>query len=372
MDWSSADPLAGHLSVALAPCRMEQLLSADARHVITGRVARRFPGGISTLYGFECRLDEHAANADFLISIGPEPHQWLALSRSISRFEGDTWRRLDRFLGVQADAGQPPRPDITNMWLEFDLAGARSSASLPVPSLFFGSNTLTRTAAASATELTPAAEWLPSSISALTGVPLSQATCRQLASCLFALPEGGRIFQVGVMLSRPDRGVRLCALFMSVDDIVPYLSRIGWPGSIDVLRGELERWRPLVNGIRVDLDVADAVQAGVGLECYWTEPSRTVAFFQQLVADGLCLPEKAGAALGWGGITHHRRYADAWPATLLASCPSDKSSVFLRWLHHVKIQIVGDGTKRAKAYLAVAPAFLSDAEIRSLIRPVES
>lgn len=45
------------------------------------------------------------------------------------------------------------------------------------------------------------------------------------------------------------------------------------------------------------------------------------------------------------------------------------SSAFRRWPHHVKIQLSPGSPARAKGYLAVAPAFVSDAELTKLLQP---
>lgn len=368
MEWTAADTVAGHLTAALAGCRLDPILSDDAVRTIGARITERLPAAMSTMYGFECRLGDAAADADFLLSIGGSPEQWRALSALAARADGDTWRRLAGFLGDAAARGEPPRPDITGMWLEFDLAGARAlDDGWPDPSVFVGSRRLTRASAASTTTLAPEAEWLPSTIDALTGAASSAARRGRLATCLASLPEGARLFQIGVMLSRPDRGVRVCARGFGVDEIVPYLTRIGWPGAIEALAAELARLRPLTDDIRVDLDIADDLQATIGLECYWTEPARAAGFLGALVTDGLSLPIKAAAAWGWAGITHQRRHADRWPVTLLARCPAGQSSVFVRWLHHVKIHVAADGARTAKAYLAVAPRFVSDADIKAAL-----
>ncbi|MGE0041726.1 MAG: hypothetical protein AB7H88_14840 [Vicinamibacterales bacterium] len=370
------DSLAGHLAAALAPFKVEGLLSPGARRRIDEQIASRLPARLTGLYGFECRLWDPAPEGDFLVCAGRDAGEWPVLRALALDHAGDGWRRLADFLRGDGATAAPAHSEITNMWLEFDVVeGPDPGGDLPPPSLFFGSRQLEASEVPASGDLPPGAAWLAQAIGALRGVVPSPGQRRALARCLGALPPEGCLFQIGVMLSRPDAFVRVCASELAVDEIAPYLAAIGWPGDMAALAAMLDRLGPLVDEVRIDLDIDDDLRAPIGLECYIKAgpdlPSRMVAFLQALIADGLCLPAKASGLLAWFGLTHERLYPDRWPPALLAKkalLGLAESSVFHRWVHHVKIQLSPGAPPRAKGYLAVAPAFVSDAEIRKVLQ----
>jgi lantibiotic modifying enzyme len=368
-----SDSLAEHLAAALAPYRPETLISRAALAEIKSRTAAHLPAGMTGLYGFECRLGETAPEADFLVCSGPAAEQWAALQRLAAGMTAPAWQRLAGFL----ESGAPAAAEIHNMWLEFDLVAGPGAGvdALPPPSLFFGTDRLSAMASGEADDLPPQAEWLAATIETLRGSAPSPAQRRAIARCLAALPAAGRLFQIGLMLSRPEPFLRLCARDLGVEEIEPYLATIGWPGAPAPLAALLRRLAPLVDHFRLDLDLADRVLPPVGLECYVTEPARMAerfpALVQALTEDCLCLPEKAPGLMAWFGITHERRHATVWPPALLqkkAALGLDEASIFRRWVHHIKITLPAEGSPHAKAYLAVAPGFIADAALKAMLQ----
>jgi len=368
-----SDSLAEHLTAALAPYRPEGLISHAALADIKSRAASHLLASMTGLYGFECRLGQRAPEADFLVCIGPASEQWAPLQRLATGMTAPAWRRLAAFL----ENGAPAAAEIHNMWLEFDLVASSGGGAdaLPPPSLFFGTDRLTAMASSEAGDLPPQAEWLATAIATLRGSAPAGAQRRTLARCLAALPASGRLFQVGMMLSRSEPFLRLCARDLGVAEIEPYLAAIGWPGARAALAVLLRRLAPLVDHFRLDLDLADSVLPPLGLECYIAEPARMaerfLALVQALTEDGLCLPEKAAGLMAWFGITHERRHRAIWPPSLLqrkAALGLEEASIFRRWIHHLKITIDGKGGVSAKAYLAVAPGFIADAALKAMLQ----
>jgi lantibiotic modifying enzyme len=372
-----SDSLAEHLTAALAPYRPESLISRAAMDDIKSRTARHLPAEMTGLYGFECRLGEPAPAADFLVCVGPDTEQWAALQQCAVGMTAPAWQRLATLL----ESGAPMATEIHNMWLEFDLvAGPEADGdALPPPSVFFGTDALTAMPTGDAGDLPPQATWLAEAIGTLRGDAPAATQRRTVAQCLAALPASGRLFQIGMMLSRPEPFLRLCVRDLGTAEIAPYLAAIDWPGARAPLAALLQRLSPLVDHIRLDLDVTDGVLPPLGLECYITQPARTAerfhALVQALVEDGLCRPEKAQGLMAWFGITHERRHAAIWPPSLLrlkAALEREEASVFRRWIHHVKITLDGKGGVSAKAYLAVAPGFIADAALRAMLQQAAS
>lgn len=373
--WAITDSIAEHLAAALAPYQPEGLLSRDARRRIDRQICGRLPAAMTAIYGFECRLWEEAPEGDFLVCSGPSPEHWAALHQIAAERTDEAWQRLAQFLGQAGDAFAPRCAEIHNMWLEFDLVGAaENTGDLPRPSVFLGTDHLRAMPADASGDLPLGAEWLASALTALRGNAPSASQRRALARLLAALPPDARLFQIGTMLSREEGFVRVCARGLKVEEIELYAQAAGWPGDRQQLAAAVARLRPLVDEIRLDFDLQDEVQAPLGLECYITEAAslaeRTTRFLQELVSAGLCLPQKASGLAAWFGLTHERRYRDLWPPALLARKAAlglQESSTFRRWVHHIKITLRPGESPRAKAYLAVAPAFISDAALKAAL-----
>jgi hypothetical protein len=179
------------------------------------------------------------------------------------------------------------------------------------------------------------------------------------------------VFQIGVMTSRPAAPLRVCV--GNVERVTAFLGAAGWPGAIADVERLLARFGGFADHVALDFDVDahEGLLPKLGLELYLQSAdqlaARLPALLDALCQDRLCLPQKAAGVLAWSGVTHHRRHPGAWPAELLrraALRPDGASSTFLRWLHHFKLVLEPGRAPAAKVYLAVAPAFLTDAAIR--------
>jgi hypothetical protein len=115
------------------------------------------------------------------------------------------WQQIRNFTTCWQNQTSPLYANVDNIWLEFDVDG--NSDRSPIPSCFFGSQTIT---AASATVPDPHAWVTQTAIQLLRGQSLSPATEQQLFRCVAALHNGVHVFQVGLMLARQSDVVRIC------------------------------------------------------------------------------------------------------------------------------------------------------------------
>ena len=351
------DSLAEHLDAALAPCRIDGLLSREWVAHINAHVAGRLPASMTTLYGFECRLWDPSPAADLLVCTGPEPEQWPELLTLASRVDSDPWRRVRALLDPGRN-GRPVHDEIATMWVEFDLVRDTTAEAWRAPSVFIGS-------------VHPPGDWLARTLDVLTSGRAAPAHAAVLA-CHRALPPVARLFQIGVMLSRPSSPVRICARGFAPDHVRPFLQRAGWPGDLARVDALVAQLRTLVDDIRIDLDGVDGrLSPAIGLECYLERNRQTLPRLARLLEwlqeAQLCLPQKTQPLLQWNGLTHERHAPALWPPTLLAARPvltPPVASVFFRWLHHIKLQLPETGDLRAKAYLAVVPGFATNEQVR--------
>jgi hypothetical protein len=336
----------------VAPYVPLQLVSARRLSRIT-EIAATLPP--SSNFGFECELGSRAAEADFLVAVIPSDGSrsaWagaraLAAEPDVTRSH-PTWKRIRGFFDgwSRSAAGFEP---VYDTWLEFDLDDQGSG--VPTPSFFFGFDHLR-------------SENYPAEARALLDLILERSLPRgasdRLRACWDALPQKAHIFQVGVMLARPTNAVRLCVQRLAPDQIIPYLARVGWPGSAGELRRLIDEIAGFVDGIGLDIDVGETVLPKIGLECSINDGAagraKLRALLEHLTTRGHCVPEKGAALLQWLGYCTERSDRERWPAHLLKASKDrgdDVMSAFGRTLSHVKVTYQDDARSVAKAYLGV-------------------
>jgi hypothetical protein len=358
--------LAEHIVAALAPWQCEGLLSRRDIEDTCRSEGGSLPAGMTSRFGFECRLGEEEPVADFLVRIGAEPHEWSVLERYAAGKESDTWRRIGALLSERANPHSPLSTALRNLWLEYDLTAPMTTAS--APSVFFGTDRLTRAAETG---------WAVDLVDELRGERLSAASRRTIDELIAVLPWSAKLFQVGIMCSRPHAPLRVCVIGHELGEISAFLAAASWPGEWPLVEETLYGFAPVIENVALDLDILDdgRLAPKLGVELYPRRgmdlSRRMIELITRLTDNDLCLPQKAIGLLAWGGITHERRYPGLWPAQLITRRSlrgGNESSTFCRWLHHIKIVLEPDAPATAKAYLAVSHAFLADSVIREALQ----
>jgi len=329
-------------------------------------IARHLPSQITNFFGFECRLGTEAAKADFLLCIGAaEVGQKILASESALSdclLREPIWSQIRNFVTCWQNKDSPLHSNVNNIWLEFDVDGKLDQT--PIPSCFFGSQTIH---AASSVIPYPHTWVTQTAIQLLRGHVLSPALEEQLFRCVNALPTGVYVFQVGLMLARPSDLVRICLRGISPEQILDYLSQIGWSASTDTLKTLLQELSTYTDRIDLDLDVGETgVAAKIGLECYLAlqpkfEP-RWMSFLDYLVKIGLCLPQKREPVLTYSGYVREKKQPELMPSHLLKLSQflgQNHENVFMRGLHHIKVVYQSDQAIEAKAYCWVTHSLLS-------------
>ena len=333
-------------------------------------VARVLPATLAyNTLGFECRLAEMAPRADFSVlagaSYGRESLAGLHPTSTLpARLMTDPkWRRVADFAVRWSDPSSALYRAVDNVWLEFDVDGA--PAAIPIPSVFFGLQPGGQEGArgvAYEPNLDGYITTIETVIQLLSGSALATRKRQMLSDCFRALSSVERVFQVGLMLSRGAEALRLCIKMRSVERIVEYLAKVGWPGSEAEVLGILEPIASLVDYVCLDIDIGETVHRKIGLECYFdgnkqprTEP-RWGVFLDSLVRDGLCTADKRDALLAYPGYVDENAEGIPWPRALRRASQlfgGRSLSTFIRSLHHVKVVYQPGEGLEAKAYLAV-------------------
>jgi hypothetical protein len=359
----ATDLMGTHIRAALASWRRHGLLSPASIDEICRSQVADLPAQMTSRFGFECRLGEQEPTTDFLVRAGAHQEEWSALERYAAGLSSLPWTGIRSLLAGRAG--------LKNLWLEYDFAIPANKP--PMPSVFLGSDELTSGAAT---------EGAASALGTLRARPLPPAMRCTLQDVVDALPKKAKLFQAGVMCSRPNSPLRLCLLGPEFADAETCLARdfltaAHWPADPTPMTELLRTFSPLIDHVALDLDIREdgSLASKLGIEIY-QNPERTpvhrlVALVSQLVSSDLCTPEKADGLMAWNGITHERLYPDTWPRSLVAARVlrgGGQYSTFCRWLHHVKLVYEPGAPLAAKAYLAVSHAFLTDSAIRGAHR----
>ena len=336
-------------------------------------ITDKLPGGLTEFFGFECRPAEQAGQTDILFCIYERQRDIIAGKRPGMAIpdefrEHEVWQRLFEFCLAWADEASPLHDNIHNIWLEFDVDGM--PPEIPVPGIFFGSETIKNSDDAAALA------WVnEQAVPMLTGEQLSKTVERTMLDAIQALPEEAYVFQLGAMVSRTPAFVRLCIKQIKPEEVIPYLERINWPGDSGELSALIDKLIGLVDHVDVDIDVSEGIGPKVGLECHFeprTAPKkepRWQTFFDYLIAEGMCLPEKRDALNQYPGVLNEQQNRDVYPQSLLAASRimgRRYYSFISHGIYHIKVVYQTGKALEAKAYLWVEHMWLSAAQLREI------
>ena len=172
------------------------------------------------------------------------------------------------------------------MWLEFDTASASSEADLEHvfqhPCIFFGPQP--GLSAPKPRDLI----W-----EALQTLETSEAGTRHLQPLLDVLPEPAQIFQVGLMLSRANGGLRICVEQLAPAKMPEWLASTRWEGDTHWLGELLGYLETLVKHLLIDVTLTgNGIAERIGIECYmdWFQdnPGQWLPALDFLKAQNLC------------------------------------------------------------------------------------
>lgn len=296
-------------------------------------------------FGFECRLREGSDAVDLGFSVIPANGGRDALAGLLSdrRVEravqaSEAWRRLRELALCWRDGSSSLYTWVPFLFLELD--ADRAVAAFPVPSLFVALDSRlegapgVRGAMRDAPELAAAREAGAILIGGAPGDPGDAA----LVECFDLLPRGARVLHLGVMMGRPDAGLRL-SVQLPERDALPYLFAIGEGGTARGAEEVLARLPERSGSVQIDFDLGTAPRGRIGLslaplvsdKASWTRLFLAVERIAEVSAP------KIEGLLRWPGV---------------GRIPMSKRTTALvrREISHVKIVCTASSTNEAKAY----------------------
>ena len=338
------DVVAPHLGEALVPPSHRDELRA----------------GLGTLapilqLGLEVRLGEGEEQVDVQQAIlrnQGHPHRLAAHVRGLfdEQDEASTvdpaWHRIDAVLRAWADGTDFGW--MREWWLEYDVPDGISEAMLP--SIF-----VERPPSVPVSEVQRVVE-------ALQGRALPNALRETLHATVAAMPQGGYVSHIGLMLARP-----VDALRVNVKGLGPESAAV----LVGALGGETEEVTRRFTGLAehaahltLALDLANRVLPGLGLEVFFhRQPDADDGWerlLDHLVETGSCTAAKREAILAWSGISVPPQTEAPWPEALLVRALAEpgRLSAIGRRLHHLKVTYRPGQPPVAKAYLGIGHVWL--------------
>jgi hypothetical protein len=365
---TGAPPLSDYLA-AIRTHLSTDLIDAGSFRAID-EVAGWLPAAVAPHFGFECRLADPDAKADFLLatSVASRSREIMAgrhpgIPAPAVLTAGAGWSRARDFFQEWADPASPLHDGADHVALEFDLAGPAGRGT--VPNLFFAPQhpDWISGRAGDPGELAMARGVVARGIEVLSGGPPDPETAETLHRCFAALPDHAWVFHIGVMSARDPSPIRLMFSGLTPGEFLAFLRTVNWPGESDALEQLLADYAALTDDIIFAIDLFGRLGPKIGLECYLRDrpgggmSDRWPAFFDHLVQHGLCLPVKRDALLAFPGVSYEATDPDHWPASLTQATRllgNRSVPVLSRYLHHVKIVFERGQAAEAKAYPGVA------------------
>lgn len=327
------------LSRVIPPVLIDDAGWSRLRDAVAG-----LPVGPSNGFGFELRLGEPAAGADFYVVL---PRRGALADHLIRRGEGAAPGSAAAGLRSHLAAIDTGAPWSEILGLEYDVM---SSPRVVRPGLFVRMRSdIAQTGADGFPTAQTVAEWLAGAV----GWRLSEGERHALGLVFDGFAAaGGKVADVGIIPDRPVRALKVVSRPLEPTHVLPVLSRLRWPGPAGEVAAFLSAFAGLFRTLRLAVGVAaEGVLPRIGLELFQGEPGsfghpasgEWGPFLARLCEDGLCLPGKSEGLLALPGRELVFRRRDAFG--------------ILTAVHHIKVSFEereGGVALDAKAYPAAA------------------
>ncbi len=337
----------------------EELVSSNCLEEIKN-LTKNFTGNLTSFFGFESKLNNLESNSDYMFAISSKHGEREALFNYLSsndfpeKFKKQAeWKRVTDFVNCWTDNKSSVYDKILGIWFEFDIVD--STMEIPTPNIFLHTISINKS--------NNNIQWLTEiTLPFLIGQNLSSNIEKQFLNSIKKLPKDASLFSIGLMLSRPNYGMRIVVKRLKPKQIVPYLKSLGWSdesNELSLLINELEKY---ANRIVLSFDIMETgIGPKIGIECgfypknhdeYAPEP-RWKEFLDFLVSNNLCLPEKSNALLDFvlKNESQNSFIDNKQPLIISTKIKSeDYISTLTRQIGHIKIVYKTNQPLEVKAY----------------------
>lgn len=359
---------------AISPTIPPTLISPRALAAI-GAVAKHFPTTLGNTIGFECPLSTGTAEADFFLRVSGTWGQSLLAGKSQPppildqlRLEADSyppeferlwthpvWQRIRYLAQSWSEPTSLLHKAIEDIWLEFDIAS--DVEDIPLPSSFFGIQF----------PGIPSLEWVSQvALPTLLGAPISAATATTLKNCFANIPTSAKPFQVGLLSGRAATetampAIRLYIQNLQLSQLRLTLSRLAWPGDVDLLAQVLTRVCQGKGHFSLQLEIRDRLSPVIALECYFRDRTEWQKVLNRLMTTHFCSPEFAQALMDYPGFIRAKDSFVPFP-DLFRHWSNQlfpyRECLLVKRLAYLKFTYQPGHPLLAKAYLGVSPTWV--------------
>jgi len=360
---TSEDLVAGSYLIKAESCLSKKLVSEkNFKDII--KVANYFPSNLTSFLGFECHLGVEQPKADWAFAIsgvGKDKEIFTTMFKNnylLKKFlKHPEWKQISKFAETWADPKSVLNDKVQCFWLEFDMP--ESSQGAPIPCVFFGPTK--QAGSLPLTELSQY-EWLTkTALPLLKGKEITKNVEKTIKDCLEKMPKNTTLFQIGTMLSRDSNSVRIHINKIKPEQIIPYLTEIGWKGNTEEFENLIYDLKDKADRFVISYDVTDlGIAPRIGIELSFTSNlfhnEDWSCLFDYMVKKGICFPRKKEALMEYVGTSDDEYFSGGImkPVTSSANIlETIESAKIVRYINHVKIVYQPGKPLEAKAYPAV-------------------
>jgi hypothetical protein len=286
-------------------------------------------------------------------------HPYIDLPQEL--LENDAWQQVRAFAQAWLDMESKIYNFVDTIWLEFD--SEPTFPSFPIPSFFFATSHVT------SSRINEAAWVTNDALKLIFGRSLTSNIEEQLYQCIRLLPKETFARSFGIMLSRGEERVRMVTSKMPADQVLDYLTQVGWSGyqlDIQPIMAEIGK---IVRYINVSIDIGNSIGSRLGLEL---QPDDGLVFnevlsqwkqiFDIVSAHKLCATNVRQEILSFPGIIDERALVElpeTWQyATALIGHTAN--SLTVKSISHLKLVVESGKPLQAKIYLKVGQVWVSN------------
>ena len=252
-------------------------------------VSDYFPNLIVYIFGLECVLNNTDSKADFFFCIGSREKHNNFLERNNPLLHNNLWKNITLFYDTWQNEKTILAQKVADIWLEFD--HEQYNNQIPIPSIFFDTTKIN--------SLDPW-EWIiDNSLTQLLGHDIPRSQRDLFLQAISQLPNNVAVFQVGLLLSRPQQNIRIYTTAITISQIRNYLAKLNWQRDIDLLVNILGRIYSLVDKYQLQIEIGDELSDTIAIEFYCYNQTNLQRLLEYLTTTGFCLPEKRDALLAF-------------------------------------------------------------------------
>jgi len=314
-------------------------------------LTQMLPSEFSNFWGLECRLNTDEPLADILFEIKNNTSSQKLLagykpsSLDILCANYNAWHKIRAFANHWAEEQSILNEHILNLWLEFDTEQLTSHKFakdlLQKPSIFLGLRSR-ELSESGCTQILYHANSL---------LLIPDLLLDNLQSFISHIPSPGQLFQLGSMLGRTSRDLRVCVNRLPFDVVPDWLLDIGWKGDNQALSVVLNKLAPLLRASAIDLNLTEhGPSEKIGIECYmgWDDVGleQWELFLDTIQEFVLCSPAKRTGLLQYPGEV-------LLPAMSRRTTDGTLCFSLFKRIHHIKLGFDNGHVTDAKAYLSI-------------------